>query len=153
MSSFSALQRRVILETVSNLQSLLLLQVLIGISQTVNSSVSSSRALARTLILSGQQRLHDLLSNTPRIKLPLERLLELCKTGEACDAQRSPEKAAAQALIELCLGLMLQWMAGHTHPRYVAVTACARQSIPSLSFPFYPSRPQRVRSSPYVPLT
>jgi len=55
--SLRALQRKVTIETLAALQSLLLLQMLMGVSQTVNSSVSRSRALARTLLLNGQQSL------------------------------------------------------------------------------------------------
>ena len=139
LSSLHALRRRVTLETLNDLQPLLLLQMLVGVSQTVNSSVSRSRALARTLLLNGRQRLHDLLAAAPRLHLPVERVLELC---HASDAERKPEETAAQALLELCLGLMLQWMAedGHRH-RTPVIPSRRQRTMPScfLMFPLIPS--------------
>ena len=139
MSSLHALRRKVTLETLNNLQPLLLLQMLVGVSQTVNSSVSRSRALARTLLLNGRQRLHDLLAAAPRLHLPLERVLEFCHSSGAA---RKPEEAAAQALLELCLGLMLQWMAqdGHRH-RTTVMPSRQQRTRPScfLIFPLIPS--------------
>jgi hypothetical protein len=146
--SLEALRRKVNLETLAHLQPLLLLQMVVGVSQTVNSSVSHSQALARTLLLSGQQRLRELLDAAPRLHLPLEEVLEFCRAG---DAERTPEEAAAQALFELCLGLMLHWM---------AETACRRRTIfstrsgqpvsPSYFLAYPPSRPSRARSCPYL---
>jgi len=135
MSSLHALRRKVTLETLNNLQPLLLLQMLMGVSQTVNSSVSCSQALARTLLLSGQQSLRDLLAAAPRLHLPVERVLEACHFS---DAERKPEETAAQALLELCLGLMLQWMAEDDHRHHTTVIPSRRQrTIPShfLIFP------------------
>jgi hypothetical protein len=108
VSSLEALRRKVNLETLAHLQPLMLLQMVVGVSQTVNEGVSSSQALARTLLLSGQQRLRELMDAAPRLHLPVARMLELCR---ADDTGRTPEEAAAQALFELCLGLMLHWMA------------------------------------------
>ena len=154
VSSLRALRRKVTIETLTALQPLLLLQMLLGVSQTVNSSVSRSRALARTLLLNGQQRLRDLLAGAPRLHLPVERLLEFC---HASDAERNPEETAAQALLELCLGLMLQWMAEDDRRHRSPVTPSSQQrTMPSyfiscpLSFPL--SRPLRTRSCPHIPL-
>jgi hypothetical protein len=153
VSSLHALRRKVTLEALNNLQPILLLQMLMGISQTVNSSVSRSRALARTLLLSGQQRLNDLLAAAPRLHLPVEWGLASCHSG---DADRKPEEAAAQALLELCLGLMLQWMAEDDHRHCTTVMPSRQQQIlPSLLF-FFPlfssSRPCRPRSCLCIPL-
>ena len=150
MSSLHALRRKVTLETLNNLQPLLLLQMLMGVSQTVNSGLSRSQALARTLLLSGQQQLRGLLASAPRLHLPVERVLELCHSG---DTERTPEETAAQALLELCLGLLLQWMAERAHRTCTAALPSRRQRIlPSyfLSFPL--SRPPRTRSCPHLPL-
>ncbi|MFQ6101299.1 MAG: hypothetical protein ACE5OS_08700 [Anaerolineae bacterium] len=135
MSSLHALRRKVTLEALSSLQPLLLLQMLVGVSQAVNGSLSQSRTLARTLLLSGQQRLRDLLTAAPRLHLPVERVLELCRSG---DAESTPEEAAAQALLELCMGLMLQWMAEYARRHCTAVLPSKRHvalSSNSLSFP------------------
>jgi hypothetical protein len=147
-SSLEALRRKVNLETLTHLQPLMMLQMLVWVSQTVNEGVSSSQALARTLLLSGQQRLRELMDAAPRLHLPVERVLELC---HADDAERTPEETAAQALFELCLGLMLHWM---------AKTACQRRTIfstrsgqpvsPSYFLAYPPLRPSRARSCPYL---
>lgn len=149
-SSFPALRRRVTHEALAGLQPLLLMQVLVGVSQTVNSSVSRSRALAHTLFLSGQQRLSDLLAASPRLHLPVERVLELCHSG---DAERTPEETAAQALLELCIGLMLQWIAEGACRPGTTVMLSRRQRVPPSCFLSFPSpRPSRTRSCPQIPL-
>ena len=103
----------------------------------MNNGVSSSQALARTLLLSGQQRLYDLLDAAPRLQLQVERVFELCQSS---DAERTPEETAAQALVELCLGLMLQWMAERARQHRSSATSCTRQRVLPSYFPFYPSR-------------
>jgi len=142
--SLEALRRKVNLETLAHLQPLLLLQMVVGVSQTVNSHISHSPALARTLLLSGQQRMRELLAAAPRLHLPLEQVLEFCR---AADAERTPEETAAQALFELCLGLMLHWLAeiACRHPA-TFVPRSRKRAMPSY-FLFYPSQnPPRARS-------
>nr|HID12498.1 hypothetical protein [Anaerolineae bacterium] len=139
MSSLHTLRRKVTLEALAGLQPLLLLQMLVGVSQTVNSSVSRSRALARTMLLSGQQRLRDLLAAAPRLHLPVEQVLEICRSN---DEEHVPEEMAAQALLELCLGLMLQWMAEGARQPYTIVMPSRRQWVlSSYSFSFRPNFP------------
>lgn len=102
-SSLDALRRKVNLQhMLAGLQPLLLLQMVGGLSQAVSSGVSQTQALARTLLLSGQQRLRTILAAAPRLRLFLQR-------PPASDS--TPEEAAAQALLEVCLGLMLEWIA------------------------------------------
>jgi hypothetical protein len=128
ISSLNALRRKVTIETLTNLQPILLLQMVVGVSQSVNSSVSRSRALARTLFLSGQQRLHSLLASAPRLHLPVEQVLVLCHSG---GTERTPEEAAAQALLELCIALILQWLTACACRRRTTVTLCKRQRVAS----------------------
>ncbi len=150
VSSLHALRRKVTLEALAGLQPLLLLQVLVGVSQIVNSSISRSGALARTLLLSGQQRLHDLLASAPRLHLPVGQVLEFCHSH---DAECTPEETAAQALLELCLGLMLLWMAEHARRPCITAMLSRRQRIMPSYFPSFPlSRPPRTRSCPHVTL-
>jgi len=150
VSSLHALRRKVTLEALAGLQPLLLLQMLVGVSQTVNGSVARSQALARTLLLSGQQRLRDLLAAAPRLHLPVGQVLRVCHSGEA---ERTPEEAVARALLELCLGLMLQWMAEHACQRRAAVIPSRRRRVSPSYFLFYPSmRPPRARACLHVPL-
>jgi hypothetical protein len=149
-SSLNALRRKVTVETLASLQPLLLLQMIVGVSQSVNSSVSRSRAMARTLFLSGQHRLHNLLASAPRLHLPVEQVLELCRSGgTGC----TPEEAAARALLELCVALILQWLAECACRRRATVTLCKRQraASPYLLFLASESLP-RTRSCPTVSL-
>ena len=150
VSSLHALRRKVALETLSRLQPLLLLQMLVAVSQTVSSSVSNSQALAHTLLMSGQQRLQRLLATAPRLHLPVDRVLELCRSG---DAEGTPEEAAAQALVELCLGLMLQWMAEYARQHRTTTVPSRQQRIsPSYSLPYPSRRPPGARFWLCVPL-
>ena len=107
-SSLDALRRKINPQILAGLQPILLLQMLGGLSQAVTSSVSHTQALARTLLLSGQQQLRALLAAAPRLRLPLEHTLTSSHSGRA---EPTPEEAAAQALLEVCLGLMLEWIA------------------------------------------
>ena len=144
ISSFDTLRRKVNLEALAHLQPILLLQMLAGVSQTVNSGVSNSQALARTLLLSGQQRLRDLLAAAPRLHLPLEQVLKQCR---ADDEDPTPEETAAQALVELCLGLMLRWMAETACQRRTIGAPHSRQRVlPSFLLPHLSPRPHRARS-------
>jgi hypothetical protein len=150
-SSLHALRRKITLQALARLQPVLLLQMLVGISQSVNSSVSRSQTLARTLLLSGQQRLHDLLAAAPRLHLSVDQLLEFCRSG---GAKRTPEEDAAQALLEVCLGLMLQWMTENARRHRTSATVSRRQRVSPSYFPLYSSRrPPRTRSCLCVPLS
>ena len=149
-SSLEALRRKVNLETLTNLQPLLLLQMLVSASQTVNDSVAQSQALARTFLLSGRQRLRDLLNAAPCLHLPVEQVIEFC---HADDAERTPEENAAWALFELCLGLMLYWMAEHTAQRHTIATPRSVRRVSPSCLLSYPSQcPPRARSCLYLPL-
>jgi len=142
--SLGALRRKVNLEAVACVQPILVLQMLAGVSQTVNSGVSQSQALARTLLLSGQQRLRDLLDAAPRLHLPLEQVLKQC---HADDEEPTPEETAARALIELCLGLMLHWMAETScQRRTIGVPRSKRRVLPSFLLSYLSPRPRRARS-------
>jgi len=144
---------KVALETLTSLQPLLLLQILMGASQAMNSSLSRSRALARTLLLSGQQRARALLSAAPSLHLPVEQLLASCQSSHE---ENTPEEDAAQALLELCLGLMLQWLARDTRPAHTKTAQFGQRRISSfypLSFLLLLLRPLRIRSGPSVSLT
>ena len=124
--------------------------MLVGLSQTVNGSVLRSQTLARTLLFSGQQRLRDLLAAAPRLHLPMEQVLEACHSN---DAERTPEETAAQALLELCLGLTMQWMAEYACRHRTAVVPSRRRRVSPSYFLCYSSlRPPRMRSCLHIPL-
>ena len=150
LSSLQTLRRKLALQTLSTLQPILLLQMVMSVSQSVNSRFCHSRTLARSLLLNSQQRLHELVASAPRLHLPVERMLEFCRTVSAEHEPRTPEEAAAQALFELCLGLMLQWMSDHA--RSYATTGVAHRRCATVGpYPLsYPSLlPIRSRKCPH----
>lgn len=150
LSSLQTLRRKLALQTLSTLQPILLLQMVMGISQSVNSRFCRSRTLARSLLLNSQQHLHELLASAPRLHLPVERMLEFCRTDGSGHEPRTPEETAAQALFELCLGLMLQWMSDHTRSYAttgVAHGRCAPVGLYPLSYPSL--RAARSRKCPH----
>jgi hypothetical protein len=150
-SSLCTLRRKITLETLARLQPILLLPMVVGISQTVNSRVSRSQTLARSLLLGGQQRLHDLLASAPRLHLSVDQILEFCRRG---DAGHTPEEAAAQALLEVCLGLILQWMTENDRRHRTSATVSRRPRVSPSYFPLCSSRrPPRTRSCLYTPLS
>jgi hypothetical protein len=150
VSSLNALRRKVTVETLASLQPVLLLQMVVGVSQSVNTSVSRSRALARTMFLSGQQRLHNLLASAPRLHLPVEQVLALCHSSST---EYTPEEAAAQALLELCIALILQWLTECACRRRTTVTLCKRQRIaPPYLLALTSERLPRTRSCPTISL-
>jgi hypothetical protein len=149
-SSLDALRRKVTVETLTNLQPLLLLQMIAGVSQSVNSSVSRSRTVARTLFLSGQQRLQGLLASAPRFRLPVEQMLALCRSG---GMTHTPEEAVVQALLELCIAMILQWLTECACRRRATVTVGRRQRVASPHPLFLASDSlPRARSCPTVSL-
>ena len=148
-SSLDELRHKVNLQHVlAGLQPILLLQMLGGLSQAVSSGVSQTQALARTLFLSGQQRLRTLLA-APRL-LP-ERVLASDHPG---DVDPTLEKAAAQALLEVCLGLMLEWIARRARRSHIVppLPYSQRQGSASYSSPFFAFYPLRAHLCIPVPL-
>jgi hypothetical protein len=151
-SSLDALRRKIELQMLAGLQPLLLLQMLGGLSQAVSHSVSHTQALARTLLLSGQQQLRALLPTAPRLRLPLERTLTSSHSGSA---NPTPEEAAAQALLEVCLGLMLEWIARKSRrPRFstLPLPYNRRQVLPAYSPSSSAFCPLRARLCITIPL-
>lgn len=125
MSSLQALGRRVPVKALPQLQPILLLHALIGFSRTLNSSAAQLEALARALIMDGQQRLRTLRDAAPHLHLPLEQLLEMVRSKDLNTAHPSKEESAVQAMLEMCLGLMLQWLSKRNYRSYPAVSSIA----------------------------
>jgi hypothetical protein len=125
MSSLRALTRRVPLKSLPQLQPILLLQTVVGLSQTLNGSAAQLEALARALILDGQQRLCRLRDAAPHLHLPLAQLLEMIRSKDDNREGLSEEESAVQAMLEMCLGLMLQWLSRRTYRSYPATSCIA----------------------------
>jgi len=105
-----ALGRRVPLKGLPNVQPIMLLQMMIGLSQALNGGSARPEAVARALVLDGQQRLRALRKAAPHLDLSLGRLLSKICSSETSDDHLSDEESAVQAMLELCLGLMLRWL-------------------------------------------
>jgi hypothetical protein len=84
--------------------------MLIGLSQVLNGSAAKPEALARALILDGQERLRALRKAAPHLDLSLDRLLSRICSNETMDEQLSEEESAIQAVLEMYLGLILRWL-------------------------------------------
>lgn len=157
-TSLDALRRKIGVEALAHLQPILLLQVLIALSQSLNGSIAQPEALARTLLLNGQQRLRGLLNAAPRLNLPVDQLLAICRSGDPGDAERTPEERAVQALLEVCVGLMLQSLREGSRRPHIPVLLRGWQRVLSSdilslsSFSVLLSWPPRARAHP-IPLS
>jgi hypothetical protein len=120
-AALKALGRKVPLRTLTKMQSAVLFQMLIGLSQAVNGGAAQAESVARALILDGQRRLRALRRAAPHLDLSLTRLLSRIRSNDMPDDRLSDEESALQAVLEVCLGLMLRWLSGrddrlHTTP-------------------------------------
>lgn len=105
-----ALRRKVPLKALSHVQPIVLLQMVVGLSQALNGNAAQPEAAARALILDGQQRLRRLRAAAPDLDLSLGGLLRKICANETPEAHLSEEASAVQAMLEMCLGLMLRWL-------------------------------------------
>jgi hypothetical protein len=123
------LGRKVPLKVLPQVQPILLLQALIALSHTLNGSAAQLEALARTLISDGQQRLGRLRDAAPHIHLPLDQLLEMVRFKGDNREDLSEEAIAVQAMLEMYLGLMLQWLSKRNCRFYPAMSSVARKHL------------------------
>jgi hypothetical protein len=112
------LGRKVSLKGLPHLQPVFLLQILIGVSQALNGGAAQAETLARALVLDGQRRLSELRNAAPHVSLSLEQLLKVARADKRDEEDLSAEESAVRALLEVCLGLMLQLLSkGHRRSR------------------------------------
>lgn len=145
MSSFSrrkgslrALRRKVPLHALPRVQPTFLLQMLIGLSQVVNGGAAKSEAVARALILDGQQRLRRLQEVAPHLDLSLAHVLEKIRPNDIVDEHPSDEETAVQAMLEMCLGLLLRWLSGAPAPFHRRASPFLARCLPVLDVSFSP---------------
>jgi signal transduction histidine kinase len=112
---FRTLGRKVSLKGLSHLQPVFLLQTLVGVSQALNGSAAHAELLARALVLDGQRRLSELRNAAPRLNLSLDQLLRMARSDKNREEDLSAEENAIHALLEVCLGLMLQLLSKGSH--------------------------------------
>ena len=145
--------RKVSLKGLPRLQPVFLLQILIGVSQALNGGAAQAEALARGLVLDGQRRLSELRSAAPQVNLSLEQLLKVAHANKRDEEDLSAEESAVQALLEVCLGLML-WLLSKRDRRWCpslyAIPSirlfCYNARFPFVAFPLI--LPLRARACP-----
>jgi len=157
MSGFflRTLGRKVSLKGLPHLQPVFLLQILVGVSQALNGGAAQAEALARALVLDGQRRLSELRNAAPHVNLSLEQLLKVARTEKGDEEDLSVEESAVQALLEMCLGLMLQllskrhrWSRPSLHCVPSVCLFCFNTRFPSAAFPLI--LPLRARACPIL---
>lgn len=157
MSGFfiRTLGRKVSLQGLPHLQPVFLLQILVGVSQALNGGAAQAEALARALVLDGQRRLSELRNGAPHVSLSLEQLLKVARADKGDEEDLSAEESAVQALLEVCLGLMLQLLSKrHRQSRpslYCMLSICLfpfNTRFPCAAFPLI--LPLRARACPIL---
>jgi hypothetical protein len=124
VSSLRALGRKVPLRALAQVQPVVLLQTLIGFSQTLNGSAAQLERLARALIMDGEQRLRRLRDAAPSWRLSLGQFLERVRSKDDHTERLSEEESAVQAMLQLLLGLMLEWLSKRS--------SCSHSAVPSI---------------------
>jgi len=99
------------LKELSQLQPVVLLNMLVGLSHVLNQAAAQPEQMARALILDGQQRLRALREVAPQLDLSLGRLVRRVFSEERLIQHCSHEQSAVQAAVEMCIGLLLRWLA------------------------------------------
>jgi hypothetical protein len=126
-----------------------------GLSQTLNGSAAQVERLARALIVDGEQRLRRLRDAAPRLHLSLEPLLERVRSRDNCCENLSEEESVVQAMLQMLLGLMLQWLSKQGCRSYLTVSSTVSRRFSPLDalFPscwFSLLLPRRIRAFPRV---
>jgi len=149
------LGRKVSLKGLPHLQPVFLLQILVGVSQALNGGAAQAEALARALVLDGQRRLSELRNAAPHVSLSLEQLLKVARADNGEKEDLSAEESAVQALLEVCLGLMLQLLSKRhrwPHPSLYCVSSTCllrfNTRCPFATFPLI--LPLRARACPIL---
>jgi hypothetical protein len=147
------LGRKVSLKGLPHLQPVFLLQILVGVSQALNGGAAQAEALARALVLDGQRRLSELRNAAPHVNLSLEQLVKVARAEKCDEEDLSAEESAVQALLEVCLGLMLQLLSKRSHRSrlslYCTPSTCLfffSTRFPFVAFPLI--LPLRARARP-----
>lgn len=148
-----ALRRKVPLKALSGVQPIVLLQMAVGFSQALNGNAAQPEAVARALILDGQQRLHALREAAPQLDLSLGGLLRKICANETSSEHLAEEAVAVQALLEMCLGMMLRWLSRQDDQSDapspdIAVGPLSYSGLQLLPYLSFPDHLFRARSCP-----
>lgn len=132
------LGRRVTFEGLPRLQPIFVLQILVGLSQALNGSAARVEALAGALVLDGQRRLSQLRSAAPHLSLSVEQLRRMALSGERNVEDLSAEESAVQGLLEVCLGLMLQFLSSADRRSYPSALRGSEKHLLCPALRFFP---------------
>lgn len=146
-----SLGRKVSLKGLPHVEPILLLQILIGVSQALNGSAAHAESVARALILDGQRRLSGLRKAAPHLSLSLDQLLKIARSDEGKSDDLSAEENVVRALLEVCLGLMLQWLSKRNRQSHPSLRSAPSRFFLFFDIPFPPSPlilPLRARACP-----
>lgn len=154
---FRTLGCKVSLKGLSHLQPVFLLQILVGVSQALNGSAAHAEVVARSLVLDGQRRLSELRHAAPHLNLSLDQLLKMSRSDKDLEKDLSAEENAIQALLEVCLGLMLQLLSKRSHRSHPSLSSASSVRFFSTDIPFplapFPLiSPLRARACPILRL-
>lgn len=113
-AALRALSRRIAQQELSNIQPLLLLQM-IGLSQIVDGAVAHPEAVAQALMADAQSRLRALREAAPHVDLSLAGAMAWIWFRDATDKELGAKEGQLQAVLQMCLGLVLRWISRRDH--------------------------------------
>lgn len=150
-----SLGQRVTLEELGQIQPVFLLQVMVAVCHALNESAVHAEAIARGLVLDGQRRLNGLRRAAPHLTLSLQHVLKLARSMGRGDDDLSAEERAVQALLEVCLGLVLEWLSPRAHRSHPSASSSSSKQfslidVSLLLAPLRPMVPPRARSCPIL---
>jgi len=124
------LGERVPLGKLSQVQPIVLLQMVVGFSQLLGGGAVQSEEMARALILDGQQRLRALRRAAPHLDLSLPRLLSRMCSDQSSKRRVSQEDRAVEAVLEMCIGFLLRWLSKSDANTYTGSTSSSKRRPP-----------------------
>lgn len=137
-AALQALGCKVPLHGLPKVQPVLLLQVVIGLSQVLNGAVPQPESVAQGLIADAQRRLRLLRAAAPHLDLSFRRILAWICSHDHPDHELVDEESALQAVLEMCLGLVLQWLSRRYGPSYPGSSSLSRRYLGFSGSPFSP---------------
>ncbi len=118
--------RRKLACTLGGLSPVMLLSLASGVSHTLSTSVSGSRAWAAALQAAGAQRLSGIQSaGAARARATLDKLMARLPNLHLS----LEETAIVRAVVEFYLGLIVQWMAANRQPRPTRRPSSRRRDV------------------------
>ncbi len=146
---------RVSFEGLPQIQLVFLLQIMVAISHVLNDSAVHAEAVARGLVLDGQRRLNGLRKAAPHLALSVEQIIKLARSNGRGDDDLSVDERAVQALLEVCLGLVLEWLSPRAHRSHPSASSPLSKQfsfvdVSLLLAPLPLTLPPRARSCPIL---